>query len=75
MVEVIAEVADNDTKIVWDIRKPNWITRKLMDTSNLYSVSWKDHRSLFDGISHKYELWLRELLMLILLFILLDPVL
>ena len=55
LVEVIAEVVGYDAKIVWDKSKPDGTPRKLMDSSNLHSLGWKDQRSLFDGISHTYE--------------------
>ena len=60
LVEVIAEVVGYDAKIVWDKSKPDGTPRKLMDSSNLHNLGWKDHRSLFDGISHTYEHWLSE---------------
>jgi GDP-L-fucose synthase len=60
LVDVIAEVVGFEAKIVWDKSKPDGTPRKLMDTSNLHNLGWKDHRSLFDGISHTYESWLSE---------------
>jgi len=60
LVEVIAKVVGYEAKIVWDKTKPDGTPRKLMDTSNLHNLGWKDHRSLFDGISHTYEHWLSE---------------
>ena len=60
LVDVIAEVVGFEAKIVWDNSKPDGTPRKLMDSSNLHNLGWKDHRSLFDGISHTYESWLSE---------------
>jgi len=60
LVDVIAEVVGFKAKIVWDKSKPDGTPRKLMDNSNLHSLGWKNHRSLFDGISHTYESWLSE---------------
>jgi GDP-L-fucose synthase len=60
LVDVIAEVVGFEAKIIWDKSKPDGTPRKLMDTSNLHNLGWKDHRSLFDGISHTYESWLSE---------------
>jgi GDP-L-fucose synthase len=60
LVDVIAKVVGYDAKIVWDESKPDGTPRKLMDTSNLHNLGWRDHRSLFDGISHTYEHWLSE---------------
>ena len=60
LVDVIAKVVGYDAKIVWDESKPDGTPRKLMDTSNLHNLGWKNHRSLLDGISHTYESWLSE---------------
>ena len=60
LVDVIAKVVGYDAKIVWDESKPDGTPRKLMDTSNLHNLGWKNHLSLFDGISHTYESWLSE---------------
>jgi GDP-L-fucose synthase len=60
LVDVIAEVVGYEAKIVWDKSKPDGTPRKLMDTSNLQNLGWKDYRSLFDGISHTYKSWLSE---------------
>jgi len=60
LVDVIVKVVGYDAKIVWDESKPDGTPRKLMDTSNLHNLGWRDHRSLFDGISHTYESWLSE---------------
>jgi GDP-L-fucose synthase len=58
LVEVIAGVVGYNAKIVWDKSKPDGTPRKLMDTSNLNSLGWKNSRSLTNGISHTYESWL-----------------
>ena len=60
LVDVIAKVVGFEAKIVWDKSRPDGTPRKLMDSSNLHNLGWKDHRSLFDGISHTYESWLSE---------------
>jgi GDP-L-fucose synthase len=60
LADVIAEVVGFEAKIVWDESKPDGTPRKLMDTSNLHNLGWKNHRSLFDGISHTYKSWLSE---------------
>ena len=60
LVDVIAKVVGYDAKIVWDESKPDGTPRKLMDTSNLHNLGWRDHRSLSDGISHTYKSWLSE---------------
>ena len=60
LVDIIAKVVGYDAEIVWDSSQPDGTPRKLMDTSNLQNLGWKDHRSLFDGISHTYKSWLNE---------------
>ncbi|MDA8699837.1 GDP-L-fucose synthase [Amylibacter sp.] len=57
LVEVIAKVVGYDAKIVWNKTKPDGTPRKLMDSSNLHELGWKNDRSLFEGISHTYENW------------------
>ncbi|MDA7759162.1 GDP-L-fucose synthase [Amylibacter sp.] len=60
LVDIIAKVVGYDAEIVWGSSQPDGTPRKLMDTSNLQNLGWKDHRSLFDGISHTYKSWLSE---------------
>ena len=60
LVEVIAKVVGYNAKIVWDKAKPDGTPRKLMDSSNLHELGWKNDRSLFEGISHTYENWLAK---------------
>ena len=57
LAELIAKVVGYNAKIIWDQSKPDGTPRKLMDTSNLHKLGWKNNRSLFDGISHTYENW------------------
>ena len=57
LAELIAKVVGYKAKIIWDKSKPDGTPRKLMDTSNLHKLGWKNNRSLFDGISHTYENW------------------
>ena len=60
LVKVIAKVVGYNAKIVWDKAKPDGTPRKLMDSSNLHELGWKNDRSLFEGISHTYENWLAK---------------
>ncbi len=60
LVDIISKVVGFEAKIVWDKSKPDGTPRKLMDTSKLHNLGWKDHQSLFDGITHTYERWLSE---------------
>jgi len=58
LAELIAKVVGYNAKIIWDQSKPDGTPRKLMDTSNLHKLGWKNNRSLFDGINQTYEKWL-----------------
>ena len=60
LAELIAKVVGYNAKIIWDKSKPDGTPRKLMDTSNLHKLGWKNNRSLFDGINQTYESWLTE---------------
>jgi len=60
LAELIAKVVGYKAKIIWDKSKPDGTPRKLMDTSNLHKLGWKNNRSLFDGINQTYEKWLIE---------------
>jgi len=60
LVEVIAKVVGYNAEIVWDKAKSDGTPRKLMDSSNLHELGWKNDRSLFEGISHTYENWLAK---------------
>jgi GDP-L-fucose synthase len=60
LVNVIAKVVGYDAKIVWDNSKPDGTPRKLMDTSNLNNLGWKNSQPLANRISHTYESWLSE---------------
>lgn len=60
LAELIAKVVGYNAKIIWDKSKPDGTPRKLMDTSNLHKLGWKNNRSLFDGINQTYEKWLTE---------------
>ena len=58
LAELIAKVVGYNAKIIWDKSKPDGTPKKLMDTSNLHKLGWKNNRSLFDGINQTYEKWL-----------------
>ena len=60
LVDVIAKVVGYDAKIIWDEQKPDGTPRKLMDTTKLQRLGWDGNRSLFDGIFHTYNTWLKH---------------
>ena len=60
LAEVIAKVVGYDAKIIWDEQKPDGTPRKLMDSTKLQRLGWEGHRSLFDGIFHTYNTWLKH---------------
>jgi GDP-L-fucose synthase len=51
LVKLVAEVAGWEGKIVFDTSKPNGFKQKLLDTSLLDSIGWKQKISLTTGIS------------------------
>ena len=60
LAEVIAKVVGYDAKIVWDDQKPDGTPRKLMDSTKLQRLGWEGDRSLYDGIFHTYNTWLKH---------------
>ncbi|MDA8800308.1 GDP-L-fucose synthase [Amylibacter sp.] len=60
LVEVIAKVVGYDAKIVWDKQKPDGTPRKLMDSTKLQRLGWEGNQSLYDGILHTYNTWLKH---------------
>lgn len=51
LVKLVADVAGWDGNILFDTTKPNGMMRKLLDTSLLDSIGWKQKISLETGIS------------------------
>lgn len=51
LVKLVADVAGWDGSILFDTTKPNGMMRKLLDTSLLDSIGWKQKISLETGIS------------------------
>ena len=60
LVEIIAKVVGYEAKITWDEQKPDGTPRKLMDSRKLQRLGWDGGRSLFDGIFHTYNTWLKH---------------
>ena len=60
LVEIIAKVVGYEAKITWDEQKPDGTPRKLMDSKKLQRLGWDGGRSLFDGIFHTYNTWLKH---------------
>jgi GDP-L-fucose synthase len=60
LVEIIAKVVGYEAKITWDEQKPDGTPRKLMDSTKLQRLGWDGGRSLFDGIFHTYNTWLKH---------------
>jgi len=46
-------------EIVWDVDKPNWTPRKLLDVSKLEKLWWKYKTELEEGVKKSYE-WFLE---------------
>ena len=60
LVEIIAKVVGYEAKITWDEQKPDGTPRKLMDSRKIQRLGWDGGRSLFDGIFHTYNTWLKH---------------
>jgi GDP-L-fucose synthase len=60
LVEIIAKIVGYEAKITWDEQKPDGTPRKLMDSTKLQRLGWDGGRSLFDGIFHTYNTWLKH---------------
>lgn len=57
LAETIAEVVGYEAKLIFDASKPDGSPRKLMDSSRLHAMGWKNVRSLKDGIADAYKHW------------------
>ncbi len=55
LAKIVAKVVGCSASIVWDHSKPDGTPRKLMDSSKLNSLGWRNTRSLFEGLSQTYD--------------------
>ena len=60
LAQTIQKIVWFDWKVVWDISKPNWTPRKLLDVSKLEKLWYKYNIELEDGIRKSYEWYLRN---------------
>lgn len=58
LAETIAKVVGYEAELVFDSSKPDGTPRKLMDSSRLHKLGWKNARFLEEGIASTYEHWL-----------------
>src|SRR5690606_21438483 len=59
LARTIQEIVGHKGDISWDSSKPDGTPRKLMDSSKLKSLGWKNTITLTEGISNTYQ-WFLE---------------
>ena len=60
LAEMIQKVVGHEGKIIWDNTKPDGTPRKLMDSSKLNTIGWKETIYLKNGIKMTYEWFLKN---------------
>ncbi len=55
LAAIVAKVVGFEGRIEWDTRKPDGTPRKLMDSSRIFSLSWRPKISLEQGIQIAYD--------------------
>jgi GDP-L-fucose synthase len=58
LAEMIQNIVKHKGEIIWDKSKPDGTPRKLMDSSNMYSIGWEPKTDLKKGIFEVYEWYL-----------------
>lgn len=60
LAEQIKTLVGYDGKISWDASKPDGTPRKLLDVSKLLSLGWKNKYTLFEGIKHTTDWFIKN---------------
>ncbi len=60
LAETIADVVGYGGNLVFDTSKPDGTMRKLLDVSRLKSLGWTYSTGLREGITHTYQLFLKD---------------
>lgn len=60
LAEIIQKVVGHKGEIVWDSSKPDGTPRKLMDSSKLNALGWKNSIELTHGIENTYRWFLNN---------------
>lgn len=61
LAETIADVVGYSGKLTFDTSKPDGTMRKLLDVSRLKNLGWTASTGLREGITHTYQLFLKEM--------------
>ncbi|MGI8957175.1 MAG: GDP-L-fucose synthase family protein [Chthoniobacterales bacterium] len=59
LAELICDVVGFEGNLTWDASKPDGTPRKLLDTTKINSLGWKQTIPLRDGIARTYQ-WFRQ---------------
>ena len=60
VAQMVADVVEYDGKIEWDITKPEGVSRRLLDSSKLFSLGWTPTYGLLEGLTSTYDYYKLE---------------
>ena len=60
VAQMVADVVEYDGKIEWDITKPEGVSRRLLDSSKLFSLGWTPTYGLLEGLTATYDYYKLE---------------
>jgi len=60
VAQMIVDVVEYDGKIEWDITKPEGVSKRLLDSSKLFSLGWTPTYGLLEGITSTYDYYKLE---------------
>jgi len=60
VAQMISDVVEYDGKIEWDITKPEGVSKRLLDSSKLFSMGWTPTYGLLEGLTSTYDYYKLE---------------
>ena len=60
VAQLIADVIEYEGKIEWDITKPEGVSKRLLDSSKLFSMGWTPTYGLLEGLTSTYDYYKLE---------------
>ena len=60
VAQMVADVVEYDGKIEWDITKPEGVSKRLLDSSKLFSMGWTPTYGLLEGLTATYDYYKLE---------------
>ena len=60
LAEIVLETAGLNAELMFDAAKPDGAPRKLMDSTRLRALGWRDRISLKEGVASTYAHYLRS---------------